>query len=105
MNAIKRIVLKILSVLPTGKYIVFESVPDLSDNPKPVFDRMLEMKLDKKYKDNPDRIFEAGETSKGNKGTGLGLWIMREVVNKNNGTIHVMSKEDGFGIKINIPIN
>lgn len=62
-------------------------------------------KLDKKYKDNPDRIFEAGETSKGNKGTGLGLWIMREVVNKNNGTIHVMSKEDGFGIKINIPIN
>lgn len=50
MSAIKRIILKILSVLPTGKYIVFESVPDLSDNPKPVFDRMLEMKLDKKYK-------------------------------------------------------
>lgn len=50
MNVLKKIVLKILSVLPAGKYIVFESVPDLSDNPKPVFDRMLEMELDKKYK-------------------------------------------------------
>ena len=62
-------------------------------------------RLDEKYKDNPDKVFDAGETSKGNKGTGLGLWIMREIVNKNFGEIHVMQKEDGFGIKINIPIN
>lgn len=62
-------------------------------------------KLDEKYKDNPDKVFDAGETSKGNKGTGLGLWIMREIINKNFGEIHVMQKEDGFGIKINIPIN
>lgn len=60
--------------------------------------------LDNKYKDNPDRVFNAGETSKGDKGTGLGLWIMREVINKNDGEIHIMQKEDGFGIKINIPI-
>ena len=62
-------------------------------------------KLDEKYKDNPDKVFDAGETSKGDKGTGLGLWIMREIVNKNYGEIHIMQKEDGFGIKINIPIN
>lgn len=60
--------------------------------------------LDEKYKDNPDRIFNAGETSKGNKGTGLGLWIMRECVIKNEGEINVMDKSDGFGIKIKLPM-
>ena len=60
--------------------------------------------LDEKYRDNPDRVFNAGETSKDDKGTGLGLWIMREVVRKNEGQIHVMNKTDGFGIEIKIPI-
>lgn len=60
-------------------------------------------KLDEKYKDNPDRVFEVGETTKGEEGTGLGLWIMREMVQENSGEIHVMDKEDGFGIKIDIP--
>lgn len=61
-------------------------------------------KLDEKYKDNPDKIFEIGETTKGENGTGLGLWIMREIVQENSGEIYVMDKDDGFGIKINIPI-
>ncbi len=60
-------------------------------------------KLDEKYKDNPDRVFEMGETTKGEEGTGLGLWIMREMVQENSGEIHIMDKEDGFGIKISIP--
>lgn len=60
-------------------------------------------KLDEKYKDNPDRVFEVGETTKGEEGTGLGLWIMKEMVQENSGEIHVMDKEDGFGIKITIP--
>lgn len=60
-------------------------------------------KLDEKYKDNPDRIFEAGETTKGDEGTGLGLWIIKEIVSGNSGNISVIDKEDGFGIKINIP--
>lgn len=60
-------------------------------------------KLDEKYRDNPDKVFEVGETTKGEDGTGLGLWIMKEMVQENSGEIHVMNKEDGFGIKINIP--
>lgn len=60
--------------------------------------------LDTKYKDNPDKIFEPGETSKeNNKGTGLGLWICKEVVNRNFGEIHAMDKDEGFGIKIFLP--
>lgn len=47
---LKRIVKKLLFKLPVGKYIFLESFPDLSDNTKAVFDRMLELGLDKKYK-------------------------------------------------------
>lgn len=60
-------------------------------------------KLSDKYKDNPDKIFEIRETTKGDDGTGLGLWIMKTMVLENSGEINVMDKEDGFGIKISIP--
>ncbi len=52
------------------------------------------------YRNNPDKIFEIGETSKKEKGTGLGLWIVREAVERNNGIISVIDKTDGFGLKI-----
>ncbi len=50
MRSIRKIVKKFLSLLPLKNYIVFESVPDMADNPKPVFDRMIQMGLHKKYK-------------------------------------------------------
>lgn len=56
--------------------------------------------LAEKYRDNPDRIFELGETSKEGKGTGLGLWVVKETVERNDGTISVMEKEEGFGLEI-----
>lgn len=57
--------------------------------------------LHSKYKNNPDKIFEAGETSKPlNESTGLGMWIARDVVERNSGEIHVLNKIDGFGIEI-----
>lgn len=56
--------------------------------------------LAEKYRDNPDRIFELGETSKEGKGTGLGLWVVKETVERNDGTISVMEKQDGFGLEI-----
>lgn len=60
-------------------------------------------KLNDKYKYNPDQIFEAGETSK-DEGTGLGLWICKDAVNRNNGEIHTIPIENGFRIIINFPI-
>lgn len=55
--------------------------------------------LPEQYRDNPDMIFELGETSK-EGGTGLGLWVVKEAVERNNGTISVMNKEEGFGLEI-----
>lgn len=59
-------------------------------------------KLDKKYNSTPDIIFEAGETTKEN-GTGLGLWICKESVQRNNGEIHVVDCDMGFKIEIRWP--
>nr|WP_241413968.1 sensor histidine kinase [Clostridium beijerinckii] len=60
--------------------------------------------LDESFKNNPDEIFNAGVTvKKQDEGTGLGLWITREVVTRNSGQIHVMNKSDGFGISISFP--
>lgn len=53
-----------------------------------------------KYRDNPDRIFEIGETSKDKDGTGLGLWVVKETVERNNGSVTVLDSKDGFGLKI-----
>lgn len=60
-------------------------------------------KLSEKYKYNPDQIFEPGETTK-EDGTGLGLWICKEAVNRNNGEIHTVNMEQGFKIVMNFPI-
>ena len=49
MSIVKKTVKKFLSLF-ANKYIFFESVPDLTDNPKPVFDRMMALGLHKKYK-------------------------------------------------------
>lgn len=59
-------------------------------------------KLDEKYNNAPDIIFEPGETTKEN-GTGLGLWICKESVQRNNGEIHVVDYDKGFKIEIRWP--
>lgn len=69
-------------------------------------------KLDNKYRDNPYRIFNLGETSKYkiNKsgkeekaGTGIGLWIIDQCVRKYNGQIEVLLDIDGFGFIVKFP--
>jgi PAS domain S-box-containing protein len=41
------------------------------------------------------RIFEPFVTSKGMTGTGLGLWVSKEIVQKHRGSIRVRSRSDG----------
>lgn len=62
------------------------------------------------YKKNPYKILEANETSKVNKkgqkeGTGMGMWIINNIVNKYNGTIDLgknKKSEEGFYIDIDL---
>lgn len=57
--------------------------------------------LDAKYKGVQDRIFELGETSKdAEEGTGIGLWIVRETVERYDGMIEVSDQQQGFGLDI-----
>lgn len=63
----------------------------------------LEMKnngpiLDEKYWQNPDETLNAQESSK-EDGTGLGLWIAREAVNRNDGNLHVILIDSGYMLK------
>ena len=55
--------------------------------------------LDEKYHGHPMQIFEIGESTKP-QGTGLGLWLMRDATERNDGQIGVLNKTTGFGIKI-----
>ena len=53
-----------------------------------------------KYKHAPNKIFLARETSKGDEGTGLGLWIVDTIVNKYNASVNVIDMDDGFGLEL-----
>jgi len=55
--------------------------------------------LSEKYENRPMAIFDIGESEK-QDGTGLGLFLMREVVERTNGQIYLLEKEEGFGIEI-----
>ncbi|RZU39442.1 hybrid sensor histidine kinase/response regulator [Edaphobacter modestus] len=46
-----------------------------------------------------DHIFEAFFSTKGITGTGLGLWISREIITKHQGSIHVRSRQATLGAR------
>ena len=53
-----------------------------------------------------DRIFEPFFTTKQDVGTGLGLWVTREIVERHGGSVTVNSRKDGlpgaaFAVKFN----
>jgi signal transduction histidine kinase len=45
---------------------------------------------------NIDRVFDPFYTTKGTTGTGLGLWVSRQLIEKRGGTINVSSRAGGF---------
>ncbi len=52
-----------------------------------------------------DQIFNPGFTTKGDKGTGMGLYIVRDLVEKHKGTVDVMSTiEEGTVFNVSLPI-
>jgi signal transduction histidine kinase len=63
------------------------------------------MGLIEEYKKNPFKIFEFGETSKRDNtgkeiGTGLGMWLVKSIVEEYNGSISFLKNHKGFGIAI-----
>ena len=54
--------------------------------------------LDSKYRQMPDESLDARETSK-EGGTGLGLWIAKEAMIRNDGELHVIPIDDGYMLR------
>ncbi|MEI6949659.1 HAMP domain-containing sensor histidine kinase [Paraflavisolibacter sp. H34] len=58
----------------------------------------------------PERIFEPLYTTKRNahtgeeEGTGLGMWLVKSIVEENNGKIKLLFPKIGFGLRISFPI-
>ncbi len=58
----------------------------------------------------PEKIFEPLYTTKRNKqtgeeeGTGLGMWLVKSIVEENDGNATLLYPETGFGLKITFPV-
>ncbi len=72
----------------------------LYDDEKHVYLDMINNgpELDSRYRQNPDEVLNARVSSK-EGGTGLGLWIAREAMNRNSGELHIMLIKDGFMLR------
>lgn len=65
--------------------------------------------LDEELRSMPDRVFELGFSTKrdssGKKGTGIGLWSMREAVQRGSGFVSVdVERKEGFGLILDLPM-
>ena len=60
--------------------------------------------------DKPDRIFEPLYTTRRNpftgeeEGTGLGMWLVKSIVEENDGSVKLLFPLEGFGLRIAFPI-
>ncbi len=50
-----------------------------------------------------ERIFDAFSTSKGQRGTGLGLAVTRKIMQEHGGTIRLLDDHDGASFRIELP--
>ena len=59
--------------------------------------------------DNPEKIFEPLFTTKRNKhtgeeeGTGLGMWLVKSIIQEYDGTVKLLFPDNGFGIRMIFP--
>lgn len=65
--------------------------------------------LDESYKKNPATIFQPQETTKKNSlgetiGTGMGMYLVKSVIDDNRGKVAIEDLEKGFGLTIHLPI-
>ena len=55
--------------------------------------------------ENLDRIFDPFYTTKGNDGTGLGMAVIKEIINKHHGQIHIESQMgEGTRVSVILPV-
>lgn len=60
--------------------------------------------------ENPEKIFEPLFTTKRNphsgeeEGTGLGMWLVKSIVEENDGNTKLLYPECGFGIRMSFPV-
>lgn len=60
--------------------------------------------------DQPDKIFEPLFTTRRNihtgeeEGTGLGMWLVKSIVEENDGVVKLLYPEQGFGIRLLFPV-
>lgn len=58
----------------------------------------------------PEKIFEPLFTTRRNQytgeeeGTGLGMWLIKSIVNENDGKVQLLYPEIGFGLRITFPV-
>ena len=57
--------------------------------------------------ENLDRVFEPFFSTKGQRGTGIGLWVARQLLEKRGGSIHLQSSTEfplnGTTVFVHIP--
>ncbi len=60
--------------------------------------------------EQPDKIFEPLFTTKRNiytgeeEGTGLGMWLVKSIVEENDGVVKLLYPEQGFGVRLLFPV-
>lgn len=64
--------------------------------------------LDKVFQDDKDEVFLPFKTAKRDRkgkeiGTGLGMYLVKSVIDDNNGTIDILEPEKGFSVLISFP--